>query len=213
MASPCYPVSSIRTPFSRSTNRAPVLCLQLLSTSSFYTVHDHAVSLPGGTSLLSFVSDAAVFPKPSLLRDCGFDLLRPFGEESHRAMAGCGRTQEHSQDRAAAGAQRVWLGARLPQKKFMLLCSSSILGVIENHNTHLAPGFALYDLVPASANVAVLWGLLGPGCLSASTKCPSSSGTASPCVAQEPPHQSTARYQAVELPTRCTPPVYSLNGI
>ena len=36
---------------------------------------------------------------------------------------------------------------------------------MENHNTHLAPGFTLNDLVPAPANAAILWGLLGPGCL------------------------------------------------
>ena len=58
---------------------------------------------------------------------------------------------------------------------------------MENHNTHLAPGFTLNYLVPAPGNVAVLWGLLGPGGLIASTKCPSSSGTASPRVAQAPP--------------------------
>ena len=58
---------------------------------------------------------------------------------------------------------------------------------MENYNTHLAPGFMLKDLVPARVDVAVLWGLLGPGCLTASTKCPSSSGTASPRVAQETP--------------------------
>ena len=32
---------------------------------------------------------------------------------------------------------------------------------MENHNTHLAPGFTPNDLVPAPANVAVLWGLIG----------------------------------------------------
>ena len=40
---------------------------------------DQAVGLPGSTSLLSFISDAAVFPDPSLLRDCGFDPLRSCG--------------------------------------------------------------------------------------------------------------------------------------
>ena len=34
---------------------------------------------------------------------------------------------------------------------------------MENRNTHLAPGFTLNDLAPAPANVAVFWGLLGPG--------------------------------------------------
>ena len=54
---------------------------------------------------------------------------------------------------------------------------------MENHNTHLALGFTLKDLGPALANVAILWGLLGLGGLTASTKCPSSSGTTSPHVA------------------------------
>ena len=63
---------------------------------------------------------------------------------------------------------------------------------MENHNTYLAPGFTLNDLVPAPVNVAVLWGVLGPGCLTASTKCPSSSGTTSPLVAGEPPGPHSA---------------------
>ena len=63
---------------------------------------------------------------------------------------------------------------------------------MENHNTHLAPGLTPNNLVPAPANVAILWGLLGPGGLTASTKCPSSSGTASPRVAQEPPGPHSA---------------------
>ena len=33
---------------------------------------------------------------------------------------------------------------------------------MENHNTHLAPGFTLNDLVPAPGNVIVLQGPLGP---------------------------------------------------
>ena len=87
--SPSYPVSSIGTLFSRVSNHALVLCLWLLSTPCFYTVGDQAVRLPGGTSLLSFISHSAVFPNPSLLRDCGFVPLRPSGGGSHQAMAGC----------------------------------------------------------------------------------------------------------------------------
>ena len=34
---------------------------------------------------------------------------------------------------------------------------------MENHNTHLALGFTFNDLIPGPANVAVFWGLLGPG--------------------------------------------------
>ena len=70
--------------------------------------------------------------------------------------------QERSQDHAAANAQRLQLGASLPQKKFTQSCSSSILGIMVNYNTHLAPGFPLNVLFPTPANVVVLQGLLGP---------------------------------------------------
>ena len=64
---------------------------------------------------------------------------------------------------AAASALRLWPGASLPKKKFVRECSSSVSGNMENHNTRLAPGFTLNNLVPAPANVAIFWGLLGPG--------------------------------------------------
>ena len=75
VASPSYPVSSIGTLFSPISNCAPVLCLWLLPTPHFYTVCDLAVRLPDDTSFLSFISDATVFPKTSLPRDCSFDLF------------------------------------------------------------------------------------------------------------------------------------------
>ena len=56
MESPSYPV------LSPTSNLAPVLCLWFPSTPHFYTVCDQATSLPGGTSLLSFISDVAVSP-------------------------------------------------------------------------------------------------------------------------------------------------------
>ena len=98
--------------FSRISNRAPVLRLRLPSTPRFYTVRDQA---PGSTSLLSLVSDAAVFPDALLVRDCGFDLFCPSAGGSRRAMAGC---QQRLLDPAAADAQRVRPGASPPQKKF-----------------------------------------------------------------------------------------------
>ena len=146
---------------SLANNCVPLLCFQLPSTPCFYILHDQAVILPGGTSLLSFISDAAVFPNPSLLRDCGFDLLRHSGGGSHQEMAGCWPHQGTLWDRAAANAQRLQLGASLPQKKFTHSCSSSVLGIIGNHNTHLAPGFILNVLVLAPVNVVVVWGQLG----------------------------------------------------
>ena len=45
-----------------------LLCLRPLSTPCFYTVRVQAVGLPGGTSLLNFILDGAVFSNPSLLR-------------------------------------------------------------------------------------------------------------------------------------------------
>ena len=72
-------------------------------------------------------------------------------------------TQERLRDPAAARVPRLRPGSSLPQKKFMRQCSSSISGIMENHNTHLAPGFTLNDLAPAPANVAAFQGLLGPG--------------------------------------------------
>ena len=55
--------------FSQINNCAPFLRLQLSSTPHFFTLCDPAT---GSTSLPSFVSDAAVFPGPLLLKDCGF---------------------------------------------------------------------------------------------------------------------------------------------
>ena len=104
MVSPSYPVSSIRTLFSLISNHAPILCLQPPTNPHFHTVHDQA---PGSTSLLSFGSDAAAFPSHPLLRDCGFDLLRPSAEGLTEQWPGASCTQEHLRDHAAANAQRL----------------------------------------------------------------------------------------------------------
>ena len=119
MASPTYPVSSVGALFSPTSNCAPLLCLWLPSTPRFYTIRDQAVSLPGGTFLLSFISDAAVFPNPLLLRDCGFDLLRPSGGECHQLAAGC--TQECSGDCAATNAWRLRVGPAGPRKMHAIM--------------------------------------------------------------------------------------------
>ena len=90
MVSPSYPVSSIRTVFFPISNCTPVLCVQLPSTPCFYTIHDQA---PGSTSLLSFVSDVAVFADPLPLRDCGFDPFRPSAEGLTEQWPGASRTR------------------------------------------------------------------------------------------------------------------------
>ena len=75
MASPSYPVSSIGTLFSLISNHAPSFVFSFCPLTAF-TVRDRA---PGSTFLLSFVSAAAVFPDPLLLRDCGFHLFPSAG--------------------------------------------------------------------------------------------------------------------------------------
>ena len=127
MASPSYAVSSIGTLFSMISIHATVLRLQLLSILCFLTVSDQA---PGSTSLPSFVSDAAVFPGPPLLRDCGFDQLHPLWSVSPsngwvlatpRNSCGtvlllmprdCGQVPAHprksSQDSIAVAPQGLW---------------------------------------------------------------------------------------------------------
>ena len=74
-----------------------------------------------------------------------------------------GCTQERPLDPVVAGALGLRPGASPPQKKFMRQCRSSVSGIMEDHNTHLAPGFTINDLAPAPVNVAAFWGLLGPG--------------------------------------------------
>ncbi|XP_078307701.1 uncharacterized protein LOC144617214 isoform X2 [Panthera onca] len=61
---------------------------------------------------------------------------------------------------------------------------------MKNHNTYLAPGFTLNDLVPAPVNVVVLRGLLEPlpvGCLHSLYQMSSQQGNCLSSVAQGPP--------------------------
>ena len=92
-------VSYQNSVLSPTCNQARLLCLWLPSTTCFYTVCDKAIRLPGGTSILSFIS-VAVFPNPSLLRDCSFDSYHPLGE----------------------GLAEQWPGAGLSPGMFMRLC-------------------------------------------------------------------------------------------
>ena len=92
-----------------------------------------------------------------------------------------------------------------------------------NHHTHLAPGFTPNDLVSAPANVVVLPCPLG-FCLwgrhTASTRCPPSMGTASPCVSRRPLDfilswgfsLLTRALPGIELQSLrlCAPPVYRI---
>ncbi|VFV26430.1 Hypothetical predicted protein [Lynx pardinus] len=71
-------------------------------------------------------------------------------------------TQDGLLDPVVASALRLQTGASPSRKMFTRQCSSSVSGIMENQNTHLAPGFTLNDLTPTPANVAAFRGLLGP---------------------------------------------------
>ena len=125
-------------------------------------------------------------------------------------------TQECLLDPAAPCAPRLQPGASPSQKKIVRQSSISVSGIMENHNTHLAPGFTLNDLVPAPANAAILWGLLGPGCLKPLPNFLQAVELLFPVWPENlpdptlllgilPSHQSTTRYRAAELQPLCFP--------
>ena len=87
----------------------------------------------------------------------------PLWEGLTKQWLNVGCTQERLLDPAAASVLRLRPGTSPSQKMFVRQCSSSFSEIMENHNSHLAPGFTLKDLVPVPTNVAILWGLLGPG--------------------------------------------------
>ena len=127
-----------------------------------------------------FVHMTALLQMP---RDCGWVLACP---------------RESSQDRVAAVFQGLW--------------------EITTHIWHQAsPLTSLFQHQQTWLFSRVHWKLCLWGGLTASTKCPLSRGTASACVAQRPlepccvllgirpSHQSSARYQAAESQTLCSP--------
>lgn len=69
ITSPSSLVSGAGPPIPLPTHdQASLLCLRPPSVPCLYPVHVHAVCLPGGTFLQSFISDGAVFQKPTLQR-------------------------------------------------------------------------------------------------------------------------------------------------
>ena len=136
-------------------------------------------------------------------------------------MLGAGHTQEHSQDCAAADVREC---DRVPahSRKSSHDCVAGATGIMENHNTHLAPGFTLNNLVPAPANMVVLRGALGPlpmGVLhslyqmsSQKGNCLSTCGSRTPglhCVPGAAPFFTRALSGMEQWSFRlCTPPIY-----
>ena len=80
-------------------------------------------------------------PAPYFRRTAALTRSAPLQEGLTKQWPGASRTQEHLWGHAVADAQSLWPGASPPQKKFSRQCSSSASGIMENHNTHLAPGF------------------------------------------------------------------------
>ena len=136
---------------------------------------------------------------------------------SHEAIARCqlhpglfARLCCHRRPLTAAGCQPTPEKVHgTVQQQFFRDCGKS------QHTSGTRPHFP-HELDPAPANVVAFWGLLGPGGLTASTKCPSSSGTASPMLPENlldhtlllgirPSHQNTTWYGAVELQTLRSP--------
>ena len=113
MTSPSYPIFSIRTLCS------PQLSLLLLPTPCFYAIHDQAVSLPGGISLLNFISDGAVFPDPSLVRALCLGLAPTLWERVLLSTGwGPACSWENLQDYTATDVHRP-VGCQATPKKFM----------------------------------------------------------------------------------------------
>ena len=194
MASPSYPVSSTRTLFSPISNCTRVFHLQLPSTPQFHTVHDRA---PGSTSLPSFVSDAAAFPSPSLLRDCSLS-TPPLCGGSHPAMARCQLHPGTLVGPCCCRRQRLQPGASPPQKKFARQCSSSTSGIMENHNTHLAPGFT-----PNTRECSHFLGSVVPRWPHSLYQMSFQCVTTSPRVAQETPRPHSALGDSPLPPEHC----------
>ena len=180
---PATQVSSIGSLFSLTSSCTPVLCLWLLPTPHFYTVHDQFIRLPGSTSLLSFVSDLAVFPNPSLLRNCGFDPLRPSGRGSH-LLARCSPTPRNVCRTMLLLMPRdsAWVPAH-PRKSSYDHVAAVFQGLwkITTHIWHQASHLtSLFQHQQMWLFSGVRWDLCLWGGHTVSTKCPPSRRTASP---------------------------------
>ena len=193
-------------------NHAPLLCPWLLSTPGLYTIQNQVISLPGGTSLLNFISDEAVIPNPSFLRALSLGpTVTPSGNVLPRL---------------------AWVLATLAPRKLrmtMLLLKPRDYGQVptfpeiihailqQEHlrdygKSHHTSCIRFHCLLTPLLNTnkwlfsRVCWDLCLWGSCIASTKCPLNWGTTSPHVAREPSPLDLAVYSwGFALPTR-TPP-------
>ncbi|VFV35082.1 Hypothetical predicted protein [Lynx pardinus] len=160
MAPPTYPVCS---PGSAVTHQSSIFRSHPLPAFPLSVTRPQAVPLSQVLSQMRLFSLAPYFRRTAVLTP--FAPLQEGLTEQwlNEQWPNVGYTHEHLLDPAVAGALRLWPGASPLQKQFARQCSSSISGIMENHNRHLAPGFTLNDLAPTPVNVAAFRGLLGPG--------------------------------------------------
>ena len=116
-----------------------------------------SVTRPQAVPLSQVLSQMWLFsPAPYFRRSVDLIHSAPQWEGLTEQWPNVSCTEVHLLDPVVAGAPRLWPGASLLQKKITRQCSISVSGIMENHHTHLAPGFTLHDLAPAPVNVAAL---------------------------------------------------------
>ena len=198
--------------------------------SSVFSSRPLSVTRPQAVPLSRVLSHLRLFsPAPYFRRTAALTRSAPLQEGlteqwPNEQWPNIGCTQVLPLDPAAVGAPRLRPGASPSQRKFTRQCSSSVSGIMENHNTRLAPGFTLNDLVPAPGNMAVLQGLLGPGGFNSLYQMSFQQWNHySPCGPRN--SRTPPCSWGFALPTRappgielwscrlCPPLVYSLNGI
>ena len=143
MAPPSHAVCS---PQSAITHLSSVFSSHPLPTSSLSVTRPHAAPLSQALSQMWLFSLAPYFRRTAALT-CSAPLQEGLNKQwPNEQWLNIGCTQVRPLDPIVAGAPRVQPGASLSQKMFARQCNLSFSGIMENHNTHLAPGFTLNNL-------------------------------------------------------------------
>ena len=159
---------------------------------------------PQAVTLSRVLSQTWLFsPAPYFRRTAALTWSAPLREGLTEQWPNVGCTQERLPDPAAAGAPRLWPGASCPRKSSQdsVAALSQGLWKITTHAWHQAPPlmtlFQHQRMWPFSG---VCWDRVAS---TVSTECPSSSGTAFPRVAREPPGPHSAPGDSPFPPEHC----------
>ena len=127
----------------------------------------------------------------------------PLREGLTEQWPNAGRTQERLLDPAAAAASRLRPGATCPRKRSQDSVAAAFQGLWKI-TTHIWHQSSLLRTLPQHQQMwppsRVCWDQVAS---TVSTKCPSSSGTASPHVAREPPGPHSAPGDSPFPPEHC----------